>query len=400
MKKTSPDKIQQIIIRNNAYTRNQAHRKLVRLAKRKGLEHPYRESIQELHHKYDTFSNLNISKNWLPVTWRNGYLCINAPPICSIRRNPNDFIEFISMIRYWAENKNSSLLVPELSRRYKVRSHGRTTNYAVDFGSVSEMTFAFALVTVAELSLIFEGRSDIHLPEMLYSRWSPEVIVTLHDIGFFDYFQVKNIQTLESEIDDIKALRVKKLPVSKRGGSQFDSGQATKSFMIDLREKFDFGEEDSDLASAISEALNNVEEHAYVNTELDEYYWVLGAQRKNTLRIYVYDKGQGIPSSMKANSIWSKLLGTKVNELTDLDLIKEAMKTGKSRTKKLHRGLGFPTMLNSLKNETDEKNSLRIMSGNAIINAESVKKTIDERELLFTFPGTLIEWIFELRDTT
>ena len=319
-----------------------------------------RNSIIEAEHisPVQHFAN-TISKNYQPVVWRAGYLCISAPPDASIARNPYDFYEFVSLIRYWAKRHRSKKLSQQLSTMYKVRMPVRNANVAIDFGSTTKMSFAFALVLVAELSFIFEKRKNNFLDYELASKWQPDVYRTLHDIGFFEYFEVENAESLAEAGSDVKTLSVNKMPVfEEESGEQVDSGKATKVFMQQLEEAFNFSAGNESLADAIAEALINIKYHAYDGRGANHYCCVLGGQKEKTLRLFVYDKGQGIPESMKQSQSKWNFMANDLHKLSDVELVKIAM-GGRSRTQQTFRGLGLPAILNSVKTERDAKNSCR-----------------------------------------
>ena len=327
-------------------------------------------------------TDLKLSSGYKPVTRSGGVLCINAPPICDIDQHPNDFFEFISQIKSWHENP------VEFFEQYMIKSHRQ--RMAINFSQTKEITFAFALVLVAELSFIFKSPTN-RLTKKLFKQWKNEVVITLNNIGFFDYFNVKNVKLPKGMQNEIKTLKVEKLNAFGADEKPIDSGKKTKAFAEKLKENLNFGVNEG-LASALSEAVNNVQEHAYEKNTSDAYYWILGAQKEQNLRLFVYDRGRGIPESMKKDDRWKRIIDM-LEIKTDVDLIKTTMEEGESRTKQPHRGLGLPFILKNLK-QNNNRTALRIFSGKAIFRAD--EQTEEGKLLDFNFDGTLIEWIFDL----
>ena len=130
-----------------------------------------------------------------------------------------------------------------------------------------------------------------------------------------------------------------------------------------------------ELASAVTEAINNSGEHAYVGIKRDAVFrkWYLGCgiyPGTNRMVFCVYDKGQGFKESMQRDkTLWSFL------PMLDRDYKYIVRATeGVSGTKEEGRGQGLKTAVLKLKKAGG---FVEIMSGNGIFNSVNENNTRD-----------------------
>lgn len=131
------------------------------------------------------------------------------------------------------------------------------------------------------------------------------------------------------------------------------------------------------LASAVTEAINNSSEHAYVGSKKDAVFrkWYLGCgiyPGTDRLVFCVYDKGQGFRESMQRDkTIWSFL------PLLDKDYKYIVRATeGVSGTKEEGRGQGLKKAVDKLKTAGG---FVEIMSGNGFFNSENMSLARDRK---------------------
>lgn len=103
---------------------------------------------------------------------------------------------------------------------------------------------------------------------------------------------------------------------------------------------------------ALSEAMANVQHHAYEQKHLEHHQlkgrWWLGAQlskKKNFFQLTFYDAGVGIPKTLHRKYTWEHIRGVLSLlpgiEPDDAQMIKAAVELGRSRTGQDNRGKGL-----------------------------------------------------------
>jgi hypothetical protein len=169
-----------------------------------------------------------------------------------------------------------------------------------------------------------------------------------------------------------------------------------------LKSKLDLKELPPHIARAISEAFLNIMYHAYESAFLHPFmknrWWLYcyinldETTRKATSVVFlIYDKGVGIPKSIKNSSKLSLLQRT---ILRDSQLVKMAFQNGFSSSGFRDRGLGTEDLKKPLSNKDDV---LLVLSNKAIVEFD--KHNVSgkpEDEDTYSVGGTLLEWSLSL----
>lgn len=144
------------------------------------------------------------------------------------------------------------------------------------------------------------------------------------------------------------------------------------------------------LYDALSEAIGNVNEHAYlnVNKHFSPNWLIMASKDSQVAHIVVLDNGETIPLTVKRRSFIEKhsLLWN-----GDTSLVWSALKGDRrSRTEQAHRGKGLPSIF-SIRNCPGLKRVI-LLTGNVYVSAE--KENVIHTGLNRKFHGTM--WAFDI----
>lgn len=268
----------------------------------------------------------------------------------------------------------------------------------VNLDKVQRISTSASLVLTAELS-----RWDDHISNKLRSadtsKWSPQVLEQLVDVGFFDIFpSCANIQGLP-QFDRNSNIRLVKYIKGRQGDN--DKHRELKEKITTLVgadvPKWTF------LATGISEAITNVGHHAYPDLEkfeeLDKNWYMGGSFDRDSkdLKIVFYDQGVSIPRSLPTSGIYEKIVEqlTKVipiGKYKDEMLLKAAVELTRTSTNDTDRGKGLQDLLNFIDQRGDGYISIlsrRALFKYKISDGHSKIKTMGFRNPI---NGTLILW--------
>ena len=168
------------------------------------------------------------------------------------------------------------------------------------------------------------------------------------------------------------------------------------------------------LVSAIGEAMDNVENHAYDKRSLGHKWWTAAGYNTNTgwAHVAVWDNGMGIPETMRGKlqrraPALARFLIEKILK-SEAGAIEAAHEMGRSQTGEQNRGKGLPCEMMGYISGVEEWHDgtagiYRVTSGYGVYE---VSKTAEgatnstKRSLSAKIPGTLIEWIVTLQTGT
>ena len=212
-------------------------------------------------------------------------------------------------------------------------------------------------------------------------------------------FMLKNSGFL-SEYDDPANIPSRDKILTMRTGT--DARGHLKSITNTMNDCFYSGElseqERSDLYQGINEAMLNVSQHAYDESEPDlankigKRWWIYAQQFDDQLYIAFCDRGVGIPATLPRHGSWEniKSLGKIVGLDDDAAMIQAAMEFGRSEAKTPGRGLGLQDVL-KFANENPE-GILWIFSRKGVYITEKGKTKPELRNYKESINGTLIQW--------
>lgn len=164
------------------------------------------------------------------------------------------------------------------------------------------------------------------------------------------------------------------------------------------------GTEWDTLYKALTESILNVQMHAYDSAErtalvtaIDKRWWLLGTTLGDQLFLALFDKGIGIPQSMRHKPTRITRVMTRFSRIlmrrqggVDSTLVKGAMLFGRSRLNTGGQGTGLTDIRNFV--EQNPRGQLHIYSNFGEYEYDSATK----RETLIEHPlsmhGTLIQW--------
>lgn len=138
--------------------------------------------------------------------------------------------------------------------------------------------------------------------------------------------------------------------------------------------------------ASILEAMSNVRHHSYPDhvDSYDKRWWqfVFFDKPNSYLHFVVYDRGMGIPESMKNISPGHYNEGEKIQHAMTLGISSKINEPG--------RGKGSREILKTY-NENDNS-SLLIYSGKGVYYKDKERNIVDVGEDSFSLKGTIIEW--------
>lgn len=152
-------------------------------------------------------------------------------------------------------------------------------------------------------------------------------------------------------------------------------------------------------ADCLHEAVVNAVNHAYEfpsreNVAKDQQkWWMFSLLKDDQLFVSIYDRGVGIPDSLRRKPEWKDYL--RIRRYKDARLIQAAISSNLTSTKLPHRGHGLPEMLEFSQNLGRGGFSVWSRNGGVAYNAEL--GTERRRKLPAPLPGTLVLWSIPFR---
>ncbi len=337
----------------------------------------------------------------------------SLPAIFCLEENRDEVVAFLDSLRSRFALNSKIRSFPR--RPGRVRKIGKY----FDFSAIKNITPAAALVLAAEYDrahlrqlasvMVRASHAGKNIDPDAYrlslidiDRWSPQVVRTLGQLGFFQLLDFEEFVPEVPERDEYILEFV--------SGNNVDS-EATAELTTKLRElltKLQIPNEEIavHLQGRIIDAIQNVRDHAYPHNISWRYppigrWWLTASVDaiENRLDLIVYDQGITIPGSIPISpkralitSAFRKIFNLEedfTNSKYDGKAIKAAIETGQSGTDKEYRGRGL-IFMRDLVNFCD-RGELRILSrfGAYLYRSDGV----DEEWFHETsIGGTLIEW--------
>jgi hypothetical protein len=257
----------------------------------------------------------------------------------------------------------------------------------IDFADTEQMQVAGTLLLATEIdrtTRVYDGKRRI---SCTYPR-HPVVAQLLEHVGLFALLG----QTIKPTIDH-DMVRYWKID----SGTEVE-GDRAKQAMAGYSNAF------SDLKrralyKGLTEAITNCVQHAYIHETRSELrrWWMFSELKGETVTVGLCDRGVGIPDTLRESQHWMfGLLNEACKELglsvqNDANLIRAAMKVGKSRTREAHRGKGFRDIQAAV---DGLDGSLQIHSGQGLFifaPAQGPEKCLNfSRDM--AIDGTVIVW--------
>lgn len=152
---------------------------------------------------------------------------------------------------------------------------------------------------------------------------------------------------------------------------------------------------------AISEAMLNVQYHAYPQDKEYNFWWVTAAIIDNELHIALCDRGVGIPKTLLKKAWWKKFAKAFELGVDDAKMIKEAMVyTRSSRKKRTGAGWGSRDIQRLVLDHGRGRLTIISGAGHYHLQTRDNKPHETAREIRYNVTGTLIQWLIPLQQPT
>jgi len=152
---------------------------------------------------------------------------------------------------------------------------------------------------------------------------------------------------------------------------------------------------------AISEAMLNVQYHAYPQDKEYNFWWVTAAIFENELHIALCDRGVGIPKTLLKKAWFKKFAQTFELGVDDAKMIKEAMiYTRSSRKKRAGAGWGSRDIQRLVLDHGRGRLTIISGAGHYHLQTQDNKPHETTRKIRYDVAGTLIQWRIPLQQPT
>lgn len=149
---------------------------------------------------------------------------------------------------------------------------------------------------------------------------------------------------------------------------------------------------------AISEAMLNVQYHAYPEDNEHDFWWVTAAIFENELHIALCDRGVGIPETLVKKAWFRKFAKTFELGVDDAEMIKEAMiYTRSSREKRSGAGLGSRDIQDLVLDQGRGRLTIISGTGHYHLRTQDNKPHETSRKIRYDVTGTLIQWLIPIQ---
>lgn len=265
-----------------------------------------------------------------------------------------------------------------------------------DFKTIKRLNPGAALVLAAELYRWQKVYGITLIPRSI-QRWTPVVRTQFKEMGLFSLLETR--------------------PIGKhvRGPSEttfvrFISGIGSEGkFAKDLRESLErvtgVSIADMGMYPALTEAMTNVQQHAYKYKEeitfktLDGQWWISGSYNvdNSILTVMIFDQGIGIPASLPKEGRYERIKVKIPGAHTDATMITAALEYGRSATKEDHRGRGLTEIAKFA--ESNINGEIHIISGKGHYYKDRFGKE-HKTDYSTALGGTFIQWELPLGDAS
>lgn len=336
---------------------------------RKGQTELLTRQIQRFYGAVKKFPERTIRPNAVGDLART----LPAPTTLSMTRNFSETLGFIYGARELMWSRNPKL-----------------PYWVLDFSTIESIGPAAALVLAAELDR-FSMEVGARLSPYI-NTWQPQVRSMFHELGLLPFLGLQ--QYPAPPASSAPTLRFLKLMSSRA------TDGSTADHLRNSLENLSGKKLSAPKAaySAICEAMTNAVQHAYKSpatawpARYVRKWWATGAfnQQNQSIHLFVYDQGVGIPSTLPKSSVWNQLKRFR-RESDDASLIDAAIDARRSSIGTVGRGHGLLDIVSII--DQEKQGRLRIISGAGEVLYEPGEKRT-RKKLDGSLLGTLIEWEF------
>ena len=263
----------------------------------------------------------------------------------------------------------------------------------INFNSIAAVDNAAALMLAAEIHAWNLANPHIKLRSH-DSEWDPEVADIFDEMGLFELLRVSR----QGSRAPGRARDTIFFPFLH--GSRTDLLGDSGTFFLDkIKQHIKVPIQRLSLFVGVGEAVANAWEHGY-NREDGAEWWVSAScnQKTGELKVLCYDRGLTIPGTLPRSSKWENIRDTLESWGMDLDsdsnLIRAALVTRRTKTKRLRRGRGLPNLMLFINKCGQGKLSIHSRRGMVSYTKEGFDQEgiFKTKQLDKMVRGTLIEW--------
>ncbi len=282
-------------------------------------------------------------------------------------------------------------------RKIKVYLQSKSHKCSIDHSNIKRIDPEALLVLSAEIKRSV-GKSNFRYMSYNeeYAPKDEQVIGMLNSIGYWEHF---NINIAKSRDDKRKYLKI------------LHDVRADNMHVVELRDFFAnqlnfLTEETEDIFdNAISEAIANSVEHAYIKKQkfkiIKKAWWLFGSYNIETKELFFgcYDQGIGLKSALQHhdNRIIQKWI-YKLNIMTksDSNVIETLIKIDLPKYKNQDRGHGFKQFIKFINNYSHGSLNIYSKYGECKFIKEEDSTITKKCDYDDTLDGTLIVWKIKL----
>lgn len=272
--------------------------------------------------------------------------------------------------------------------------------FSINFGAMTSISVAAALMLAAEIDICVRSESRTNNTKSAKTlkvwgdEWHKNAGIPLREMGFFDLLKIKPaMRNARGHLGEVFVKFTSGVEAEGNGAIRIIE-RVEKVFAVEKIPP----EIRMPMLAGMGEAILNTNNHAYKDRTSDLSRWWISAsvnRHSNLLKVICYDRGRTIPRTIVGSPLWESIkenLGGK--EERDENVIRAAMETQKTSTKKGHRGYGLQELRDII--DANNQGVMEVYSRNGMV--EYTKKPGDEdatfavRRLSRELRGTLIVW--------
>jgi len=268
----------------------------------------------------------------------------------------------------------------------------------VNFDQLEAISTSAALVLTAELSKWDDHKRHRLLPRV--DNWNPDIFSRFYQLGFFELFRkTAAVEKMALGVGGVGEVRLVQYIKEKTGAAS--KTRLLKEAITDI-----IGDNISKwpiLNSGLSEAITNVSQHAYPESQgfsQDHKHWYLsGGYNPITkeLKFVFYDQGIGIPNSLPSSEIWEKVVDflsfvPAMERKHDELLLKAAVEIERTSTEESDRGKGLQDLLEFINERGQGYLSILSQHGLYKYSVKNGSSRVKSERFIYPIEGTLIIW--------
>lgn len=227
--------------------------------------------------------------------------------------------------------------------------------------------------------------------------WKTDIKRLLRQMGYFDLLNI------EEPDEPLPSGKMTFLRFIKGEVTDLESAQLAKKLRVEIENVFGLEIQKQFLFEGLSEAITNVGQHAYQQTNFFtvQQWWVSASfdSENRILCVTFYDQGVGIPITLPKSKFFEHVRDV-FSGWTDSRKIKAAMEIGRTSTGRTERGKGLQNFIEFAKSHREGQLSIYSLRGryreNFYLDSSADRVPSELRDYQNSIGGTLIEWSVKL----